>query len=496
MTATTTETKKTRDAAIAKFAAHAAALFAAKPSRQSVMIAVSQYWNDSADDEVSATFVVSARMTPVWPHECNYEYVEGDEWGGDNLSTLIGEECTSCSDAGIDMSFYGGYGDAMVCAFEPFCREGAHQGLDVGEAYIPFAIARRRGHGVDVELVAHAQRPPTVMIGRASLSELGEHGWPDDRARALFAEVCRHPSDNSPRAVLSDYLLERFPDDPRGEAIALALASELDDATRARRDALFAAYGDRWLLPIGDVIPAGTAYYERGFLARTDVYAASAADRDRVLGAHVWGTVHTIRFAPGSIDVISPLMTGLRDVGALRDDGLAAIVRADRTWAIERLRVDTASPAPLLGATNLPHLVQLDVTPAHRAAIVDGLRDPRWRALVGQLQRLVVVTPAYDAISDGGALRDRLGVPELAVAARDPATGRAAGWEIGFRADRVVVRSEAFHTETTMVRLAELVRQLPPDVPITLASTPLRLVAKDDVVYLREATGREVDVVP
>src|SRR5215510_4747091 len=107
----TDQWKDTRDTLLARFAEHAAALFAAAPARRSVLLAVAQYWNDNADDEVHGFVVVSSRATPVWPHECDYRY-EADDPGSRPL--LAGEECWLCADSSIEMSFYGGYADAMV----------------------------------------------------------------------------------------------------------------------------------------------------------------------------------------------------------------------------------------------------------------------------------------------------------------------------------------------------------------------------------------------
>src|SRR5215207_11774284 len=116
--------KQTRENTLAYFAEHARTLFAAQPARRSVMLVVSQYWNDSANDEVHGDVVASSRETPVWPHECEYNY--GDEhnnFEAEQRPLLAGEECWKCGDNALEISFYGGYGDAMVGAFEVFCRE-------------------------------------------------------------------------------------------------------------------------------------------------------------------------------------------------------------------------------------------------------------------------------------------------------------------------------------------------------------------------------------
>ena len=479
--------KKTRDNTVAEFAEHAAKLFASDPARQSVLLAVSQYWNDSANDEVHGFVVASSRTTPVWPHECNYDYGdETNDFAESRRPVLADEQCWFCRDYELQMDFYGGYGDAMVGAFEQFCRESAHQSMSKAEAFVPFAIARRAGERVEIEQLGHVQRTPTVMTGSARIAR----EWPDARARALFEQVCLHADDDAPRAVLSDYLLEHHPDDPRGEAIALALARELDDDTRARRDALFADEADRWMFPLGDVIPAGCAQFERGFLARADVFAASDADRDRVLAAPAWGTVHTIRFAPESRDVIGPTMHALRDVGPVRDAGLRAIARARRPWAIERLRVGVGAEHvdELLRATTLPRLHTLEIDAVHREDLVPAIEKAPWR-----VQRLLFVEREYGSLADWRSLRAQLDVPELGIAIAPYWMDVASSWELGFCADdSVTVRGGNWHTEATILRLAELLGELPPPTRIRLVSTPTREMTATDVTWLREYTGRDV----
>ena len=482
--------KDTRDRTLARFAERAATLFAANPVRRSVLLAVAQYWNDSANDEVHGFVVASARATPVWPHEC--EYTDGDEtndYEGSQRPLLAGEECWHCGGEDVELDFYGGYGDAMVGAFEAFCSESAHQGMDPAEAYVPFAIARRAGDRVEIERVGHVQRPPAVMID----STVGAADWPDARARALFEEVCLHATDDGPRAVLADYLLEHHPRDPRGEALALSLARDLDGDALARRDALLAAHAERWLFPLGDVIPAGCAHFERGFLARADVYAETAEARGRVLRAPAWGTVHTVRFAPGSRDVISPAMTALRDVGPIRDDGLLAIARAERPWQIETLRIAATAQGldAVVRTPHLPRLATLEIAAVHREVIARRLRVAPWHAT---LERLVFVDATYGAFADWRALRDQLDVPELAIALAAYGVETAAAWEIGFCAGETIrVRCRGWHAEGTLAALASRVRELPAG-RIELVSTATRIFTDDDAAWLRAQTDRDVIV--
>ena len=81
---------------------------------------------------------------------------------------------------------------------------------------------------------------------------------------ALYAAVHADPSDDGPRQVLADALLERG--DPRGELIALQLARARGEPTVAAREtALLREHASEWA---GELARAGTVVFERGFPAR------------------------------------------------------------------------------------------------------------------------------------------------------------------------------------------------------------------------------------
>jgi hypothetical protein len=46
-----------------------------------------------------------------------------------------------------------------IPAFAAFCREGSHQGMSVAEAYTPYAVLRRCGDDVSIEIVGQMLRP-------------------------------------------------------------------------------------------------------------------------------------------------------------------------------------------------------------------------------------------------------------------------------------------------------------------------------------------------
>jgi len=449
------------------------------------------------DDEVHAMIVCSTRESPVWPHECDHVF---DEARRLVLTTpLTGEECPVCGEWDeLRLDFYGANGDPTVLAFEMFCREGAHQEMKDSEAYTPYAIARRGRGRIELELVGVPQRPANAVIGRPVAAR---DPWGDPRARALFDEICRVPGDDGPRAVLSDLLLASRPDDPRGELIAASLVRAPDEGARARRDELIAAHLAEWIDPLGAVIPPGCAHFERGFLARAHVHAPDASDAGLVRGALAWGTVEVLRFCPGSEDIIDPAMIALRDVGPIGETGLAALARARRPWAIERLHVAINPARPwteieiLAGMTQLPRLRELALTvpdePALHAAIADlgsSSRTP-WSS---QLEQLTLVVKTLSPLPRWTALRPARARLAIVLAGDDQQPG---GWQLGFDAAGAVELTQVgWHAQGTMAQLAALVNELPADAAIHLRSTPYRRWGSDEVGYLREHAGRDLIV--
>ena len=113
-----------------------------------------------------------------------------------------------------------------------------------------------------------------------------------------------------------------------------------------------------------------------------------------------------------------------------------------------------------------------------------------WHA---HLQRLGFVASEYGSLADWRALRHLLGVPELSISIAPYWSSVGSSWQLGFRADDSVgVCSAGWSGTATMLRLAELLGELPPDTRIELFSTPARTCTVADVTWLREYTGRDV----
>jgi hypothetical protein len=457
------EVTKTRADTLARFATHAAGLFALRSERRAVLLVLSQFPYNS-DDDVHARCVVSERELPMWPHECH----DGDDHGME--STHPGEECYWCGPDDLDLTFEGSNGDAMVRAFAPLCREAAHEDMDLVEAYVPYAIARRREDGVAIEIVGAHLRSSAGVIG------VPAHADADDpQLRALLEQVHARTRDDAPRAVLADYLLAR--DDPRGEVIARALAGVAHDEWLAPNLA-------RWIAPLGAVIPPGGARFERGFVARVEVFASDSAACERVRGARAWATVEQLRYLRHSQDVLDPAMRALRDVGTVADAGIATLVKARRAWTIERLSaipITAEAVVALLRAATLPRLRELALGVTWLPEVFGTKRRLR-------LDRLVLISSQERLAPE--TLRDHrasLGVPWLANVEYGH-DFEPAGWELAFGPDeRVQVRLAGWHGQATLRRLAGLVRGV--GGTVELVDSPYFAFTPYDVAYVREHAG-------
>lgn len=465
--------EKTRAEMLGRLQAFATELFAHKPALRSLLFSVAQYWSDNADDEVHGWMIASERDTPVWPHEC--VEVQGADGGYQGMrAVLAGESCANCIDD-YDLyylPFSGGYGDEVVVAFEALCREGAHQEMDQGEAYAPFAIARRGAAGAVLELVGRPLRASAVIGGAPGTS------WIDARARALLEAIGDDPDDDAPRVVLADHLQQAH--EPLGEALALAHARQGAD----RLAALIAEHRQRWLHPLGEVIAAGGAHLDRGLLRAADVYA-DVRTVDSVRGAPAWATVQAIRILPGSVDVVDRAMTGLRRIGPLGREGVFQLAAARQPWAIEELDVqlpdDGAYDLRLLAdLSTVPRLqtLVLGVPGAVTAAELAPLQGaPWWPAL----RQLTVLVPApLEALALLAAFPDKA----VALAQRGE-DQQPAGWQVLRTAPRAVTVSLAgWRHEANLGALVALVRALPRDHAITLAPSRFRSWTADDLAQL------------
>lgn len=355
----------------------------AHPEHASVVLCVAQYWNDEANDAVHAFVYASAERDPPWPLGCD----DDARWGEAPVA-CEGKRCENC-DEGLYITWYDN--GMAIPAFEAYCREGCHQEMDEDEAYLPYAVARRDGDGVDIEIVGRVVRP---WIDRAAV--LAEIVPPDDEEAELLECVYARPDDDAPRLVLADWLLERG--DPRGELIALQLRPELGPAQAARAARLQRTLGMRLLGPIAPVVSVASAALERGFPSSVEVRFESEQDVSVYGHLSAWATVRHLRFHEDGLDRVTTAMHGLRVLEGVEADALAGLQAADWPWAIERLDVLAESAAAL------EILSQIETLPALRRLTLRGVRATDGALLLrrapwaGQLETLRVPhSPCVDA---------------------------------------------------------------------------------------------------
>ena len=332
----------------------AAKIFADHPSLRSVILGVSQYWADEADDAVHSMLVASERAIPVWPHYCaESTYDESDE-----TENIPGEVCSNCGELPW-LESWDDNGEAVV-AFEAWCHEAGSQEQPEQENALPCVLARKVGDAIEISMVGRIERIHTVLSQFDDADDRPDPMWKDPRALELYDQVSEHALDDGPRRVLADYLLER--NLPRGEFIASSLADANSDVV-VRRDNLLAEHRRSWLFPLGNDVPIATAVFRRGFLAEADVCSTHPEHR----GHPVWRTVERLRVCGGD-SVLHPNMRALREVGPCDGTWLDALAAATRPWAIEKLDavVDTERAIDQLRElTTMPALRELTLRGEH-----------------------------------------------------------------------------------------------------------------------------------
>jgi uncharacterized protein (TIGR02996 family) len=227
-------------------------------------------------------------------------------------------------------------------------------GAEFFDAGIERVLARSRARLASVR--------PLVDEERARLERAGLLVEPPTPPReptldALLAAVYEAPWDDTPRAVLADFLLER--EDPRGELIALDLLPSPTPEQRRRKNALLRAHGKRWFPAALHRIVNRDARYERGFLARGQL----VSDRTPI----ELSTFRELAVAHAVPDFDHPVFRGIE---AWRGVGIFG--------------PDDPRGARLLTCGPQPRVTRLGLSASFRdeaAAIAAALRPAAWPAL-------------------------------------------------------------------------------------------------------------------
>jgi uncharacterized protein (TIGR02996 family) len=409
-----------RDRYLTHFRDTAREIFASRPQLRSIVLAVSQYWADEADDAVHDTIVASERDVPLWPHLCSAESYDDAA-----IADVPGERCTYCAELLGEHGYLAWWHDNSdaIGAFEAFCHESASQDYPPSHNALPAAIARKRGEAIEIELLGPVLRPHSMLAHEPAPDHAPDPTWTDPRALELYEQVCATPADDGPRRVLADYLLER--ELPRGELLAHALAG-----SPAFMDLLISRHAT-WLDPLEDIVISDTAQFDRGFLSDIELFAVDRAHR----GHPALSSVEKLHVHHGSASVLHPDMRALRELGPISRAWLEDLVAAPRPWAISTLDIDVSDREliEMLGATaTLPALRHLILRGDFANHAANTLGTAAWWS---QLERLTVVENARAAPQPWHALRSELAVPWLAVRMLHDDPVRAEGWELAFGPD-------------------------------------------------------------
>lgn len=127
---------------------------------QSAILLLAQYWADEANDAVHDNYIFSVLETPdldaAFKAEEREWEDEEDYHDGVNLPDLPNHYDLGDYDA--TNTYWDDNGQAIP-AFAAFCKEGAHQEMSTREAYSPYAIFRRDGEDIAIEMIGQKLRP-------------------------------------------------------------------------------------------------------------------------------------------------------------------------------------------------------------------------------------------------------------------------------------------------------------------------------------------------
>ena len=472
------------------FRRHIAAVFAKEAEVQSAVLTFVQYWDDNAADAVHHRIIYASSEVPLWPHACM-------RLPNARRANLVEDRCSRCGR--FEQMFFDDNGEAIP-AVESCCVEGASQGHALMEYELPYAIARRRPAGIEVEVIGGPVRPWLEPE-----RDVAPERPLDPATRALLDLVRAAPDDPAPVAVLADHLLERG--DPRGEY--------LTTTDPERRVALERAHLLEWLGPLAAIAPLEHVVMDRGFV-RALAVGRSGSPAPSLLAAPEWATVEELWFLPRCMELLPPGMRALRRLGPIGTIGIMELSVADPPPPLEELHVlldpATAAELEIFEFPELPRLRRLIV-----GAVADAARDPaddqdrldggpprRGAARIDPafaepllaapfwsgLEELVVTSTKPDVIEAWLALSPKERPPRLAFVAPSP-TGRPAGLQLTLAGDEATVSMPALGQEAGLVELARMIDALPGRFA-TIRLVPGRWFAPTDGVrrFLTEALSR------
>ncbi|MFO0552751.1 MAG: TIGR02996 domain-containing protein [Polyangiaceae bacterium] len=272
--------------------------------------------------------------------------------------------------------------------------------------------------------------PPASTLETTAFVDKLQRALAGDRPRdtrdeaSLLAEIHANPSDDEPRLVYADLLIERG--DPRGELIRLQCARALTAEPPSRREKeLVSKFGRAWLSDLESAVLKDGLAYERGFLAacrygwsRTTAHVADAT----FIGDPRWSTLHTLdlsschRGGVGAQLAAHPVMRSLSTLVGAYAAVVSALVDAGNT-TVRTLETRTYRnldflPAltrgeGLLGLLDLDSIYEGRWSVEQVAALLESRCGQRLRSLAIWIDPEVareVVDAARASVSSGSTL--------------------------------------------------------------------------------------------
>jgi hypothetical protein len=364
--------------------------FAAYPKRRSLLLGVSQYWSDEADDAVHQTMVVSNQLIPDWPGRDRD--LEGDgEPGSDDDDQAISAWQLREEVGHLDWDDNSG----AVRPFQSLCGEVGSQWMPPAEQDQPIVLAQRDGAGVTLTFIGEVLRPwldlpqtPLAQWQRARTDEgdgpalaVPEHQRLSPAELKCLESIAANPLDDGPRRVWADACLER-----QDERAAMMTTRE------PPVDVLFDR-GEYLLGELVSVVPLSTARFEYGSLAEA---AATFDDATHALASSPWWlSVHTLRLSSSGPQPLTAQMRGVRHLRGLRSDALAQLEQWSATRQLRSLQVAIDDAAALKTLARLPLDSLESLTLVGFAEAKAFQPPPAWTTL----ERLTVLEPATSAFA-------------------------------------------------------------------------------------------------
>ncbi len=137
--------------------------FTARPTLNSVLLMVAQYWNDEAEDAVHDYLVASVLPEPELRSLAEYE-AERDRLRGSSDGSYEALRDLKNDPEGVfdfDSFFLPDWEVNLeaIPLFAAYCKEGCHQDMDYLQAYSPCALFRRKGEQITIEVLEKQLRP-------------------------------------------------------------------------------------------------------------------------------------------------------------------------------------------------------------------------------------------------------------------------------------------------------------------------------------------------